>query len=434
MAIDFPNSPTNGQTYSVGDKMWTYNSADNKWLLSSVSPDSGTLTTKGDLLTRSSSAITRLGAGSNGDLLVADSGATEGLRWQGQTNTGRNLVINGAMQVAQRGTSATGLTALTYRTADRWTGFAATAGTWTQSVENDGPTGSGLRKSLKMLCTTANNSLSASSEMSIFQVLEGQDCQRILKGSSSAQQLNLSFWVKSNQTGTYIAEVKDEDNTRHVCSSYTVSVANTWERKTISLPADTTGVLDNDNAASLTVGFWLVAGSNFTSGTLSTSWASTSSANRAVGQVNLAAATNNYWQVTGVQLEVGPVATGFDFEPYETTLRKCQRYYWRSTGPNAYSSYGIGYFTSATTSQVSIKNPVALRAYPSSLDYSSLTVQDSNGAIGSLFAVTSLTIDQASLLHNNCEAQVATGGTANRPIRLLNNNNAAGYVGFNAEL
>lgn len=240
----------------------------------------------------------------------------------------RNLLINGDMQIAQRGTSVSSITSDNYFTADRWYFGASNMGTWTQSIENDAPTGSGFRKSLKVLCTAADASPAVGDNITINQRLEGQNLQHIKKGTAAAEQLTVSFWVKSNVTGTYIVDFYDNDNTRQISKSYTISASGTWEYKTITIPADTTGAFDNDNALSLFVFFWLGAGTNFTSGTLnSSSWNSATNANRAVGQVNVAAANSNYWQVTGVQLEVGATATPFEFLPVETELIKCQRYY-----------------------------------------------------------------------------------------------------------
>ena len=244
-----------------------------------------------------------------------------------QALSNRNVIINGAMQVAQRGTSQASITSSNYFTADRWQNVYVALGTWTQSVEADAPTGSGFRNSLKMLCTTADASPAAGDAQYMTTKLEGQNVQQFLKGTASAKQFSLSFWVKSNVTGTYIAELNDADNTRGVSLSYTVNASATWEKKTITFPADTTGAFNNDNGSSLEVDFWLGAGTTFSSGTLQTTWASMTNANRAVGQTNLASAINNYWQVTGVQLEAGAVATPFEFEDYGVTLQKCQRYY-----------------------------------------------------------------------------------------------------------
>jgi hypothetical protein len=271
----------------------------------------------------------------------------------------RNLIINGAMQIAQRGTSTASITTDGFYTADRWNVNIGTLGTWTQSVENDAPTGSGFRKSLKMLCTTADASPAASDLLVVRQKFEGQNLQQIAKGTSSAKELTVSFWVKSNVTGTYIAELYDHDNTRQVSKSYTISASATWEKKTLTFPADTTGALDNDNALSFQIGFWLGAGTTFTSGTLNTSWNSVTAANRVVGQTNLAASTNNYWQVTGVQLEVGDTATPYEFKPIDAELAQCKRYYHKSTGND-------GFGTPGTTTQATMKLPlpVPMRATP----------------------------------------------------------------------
>ena len=259
------------------------------------------------------------------DLTTVDSINVNGV--SGIPTPNRNLLYNGAMQVAQRGTSVAAAPN-GYNTVDRWEQAATTTtSVYTQSVENDAPTGSGFAKSCKMLVTTANASPVAAVQRTFRQKLEGQDCQRIAKGTASAQQLTLSFWVKSNVTGTFICEMYDSDNTRSVSLPYTISTSATWEKKVLTFPADTTGALDNNNAASLWCFFGLESGSNYTSGSLQTTWGALTNANRYVGQTNLAAATNNYWQITGVQLETGPVATEFEHEPYSVTLEKCRRYY-----------------------------------------------------------------------------------------------------------
>jgi hypothetical protein len=231
------------------------------------------------------------------------------------------------MSIAQRGTSASGITSSGYQTVDRLTLDLNSAGTWTVSQDTDVPTGQGFSKSFKLACTTANASLSASNRIAFRQFFEGQMFQLLKKGTSNAESVTLSFWVKSNKTGTYVIELYDHDNSRHINKSYTINSADTWEKKTLTFAGDTTGSLDNDNALSFHLEFWLGAGSTYTSGSLQTSWGSNTTANRAVGVVNLADSTSNYINFTGVQLEVGTSASDFEFLPYDVNLNRCERYF-----------------------------------------------------------------------------------------------------------
>lgn len=241
----------------------------------------------------------------------------------------RNIIINGDMSIAQRGTSKASI-GFEYGTVDRFQTVQGSLGAFTQSQSTDVPTAQGFAKSLKMDCTTADASPSSGDELYIRQQIEGQNLQYLLKGTSSAKSLTVSFWVKSNKTGTYIVELFDNDNSRHINKSYTISSASTWEKKTITYDGDTTGAFNNDNGSSLSLSFMLGAGSDFTSGTLQTSWGASTSANRQVGQVNLADSTSNEWYVTGVQLETGQVASDFEFLPHDVNLQRCERYFGKS--------------------------------------------------------------------------------------------------------
>ena len=253
-----------------------------------------------------------------------------------------NLVMNGAMQVAQRGTSVASISTTGFYTVDRFRYGASSSSVWTQSQASDGP--AGFANSLKMECTTAQSSPGAADYAQIFYAFEGQDLQSWKKGTASAQQVTLSFWVKSSTTGTYCVELYDVDNTRWTDQQYTVSSADTWEYKTVTFAADTTGALDDDNGFSIALSFWLMSGSDFSSGTLGTTW-NTTHANRAVGQTNLAATTSNYWQITGVQLEIGSDATDFQHLLFGDELVRCQRYFEKSfnygTAP-AHNTGGMG--------------------------------------------------------------------------------------------
>jgi hypothetical protein len=347
--------------------------------------------------------------------------------------TFKNLIINGAMQVAQRGTSVTGVTAGdTVRTADRWIVNPSSLGTWTSSVEDDAPTGSGFRKSSKVLCTTADASPSANDLLVFQQRIEGQNLQQIAKGTSSAKELSLSFWVKANVTGTYIVELYDGTNTRQVSKSYTVNASATWEKKTITIPADTTGAFANDNTTALSLIFWLGAGSAFTSGTLNTSWASVTNANRVVGGTNLAAATNNYWQITGVQLEVGSVATDYEFKPADVELEQCQRYYWKTGGNNVFENIVLGFASTTTNVACLIPFPVYMRTTPSSVAYSNLQFV--------VPALAEYTISAMTLSGSESGTRAAlvdmtsSGLTQFRNYYLRTANSTSGYIAFSAEL
>jgi len=250
----------------------------------------------------------------------------------------RNLIINGDMSIAQRGTSSTGLTngSSGYKTVDRFRfeeGGSPTA-VFTMSQSTDVPTGQGFGYSTKFDCTTAQGSLASGDIIRFGTFLEGQNLQQLKKGTANAESLTLSFWVKSNKTGTYTMRLEDQDNARMICASYTISASATWEKKTITFDGDTTGTLDNDNGLSFIVRFNLLAGTNYTSGTLQTTWGSRTDANSAVGQVNLADNTANEWLITGIQLEADTSASDFEFLPYDVNLRRCQRYYYYVGGTN----------------------------------------------------------------------------------------------------
>lgn len=279
-----------------------------------------------------------------------------------------NVVINGAMQVAQRGTSTASITTGGYYTADRWLFQPSAMGTWTQTLETDAPTGSGFRNSLKVLCTTADATPAASDFVQFQQSFEGQNLQQFAKGTSAAKSFCLSFWVKSNVTGTYVALLVDADNTRQVSAQYTISASATWEKKTITFPADTTGAFDNDNNGSLILRWYLGAGTDRTSGTLRTNWATTVTADLAVGQTNVASAINNYWQITGVQLQPSRESQ-FLFQDYGTVLAQCQRYFQipasgSTASPIQKDVVGIGFYMTATGGQTTTFYPVEMRTQP----------------------------------------------------------------------
>jgi hypothetical protein len=355
----------------------------------------------------------------------------------GRPLSNRNLIINGAMQVAQRGTSNTGITSSGYYTADRWRMEVNSAGTWTMNVESSAPTNTEFRKSANVICTTADSSLAASDLLFFRQRIEGQNVQGIKKGTSAAESLTVSFWVKSSNTGTYICDFADIDNTRQISKSYTINTAHTWEKKTITVPPDTTGQFDNDNGNSLNLIFWLAAGTDFTSGTLNSSaWASIVSANRVVGQLNLANAVGNYWAVTGIQLETGTVATPFEMRSPAQELQLCQRYYYNINGgdSNGFATFANGGMTTATNARALVQHPVAMRTQPtvSYLGKSTFNLQ----AYDSGSACTIASVSQNSTVTSYINFTASSGVTAYNPatIQLDNTTSYTEGIQFNAEL
>jgi len=243
----------------------------------------------------------------------------------------KNLVKNGAMVVAQRATSATGITGSGINTVDRIFPEISSAGTWTQSQSTDTPSGQGFVNSFKMDCTTADTSLAAGHFCILGYRIEGVDLQRLNYGTSGAKNMVLSFWVKTSKTGNYVVNMQNvvTGGTSRTCGKvYTISEANTWQKVEFPIAADTAAAFDNDVALTAIIYWWLASGTTYTSGTLSNTWENISNANIAAGlNVNLADSTDNEWYITGIQLEEGDVATPFEHEDVGTTLRKCQRYY-----------------------------------------------------------------------------------------------------------
>ena len=349
-----------------------------------------------------------------------------GTEWGYIYSSSGNLIINGAMQVTQRsavGTAVTGITASGYYTADRFR-FGINLGTWTQTTIADAPTGSGFRNSLKIQPTTA--SATAAGSVGYFtQSIEGQNLQALRKGTASAQTVTLSFWVKAFQTGTYICEFQDANNNRFVSKSYTITTSGTWQYVTVLFPADTTGAFTNDNNGSLVVYHWLLGGSDVQSGTLQTTWGTLVTANRAVGQTNVASSTSNYWQITGTQLTVGSVATPFEFKSFADDLAACQRYYQRVTSTGGDQTFAAGMYLSSTQ-PIGSYNFSTMRVAPT-MTFSGSYDTVTNGAAVSTTSLSGLNATTSTIqLGGTCSGATAGGGTVYRQ--------DSGYFDMSAEL
>ena len=284
----------------------------------------------------------------------------------GQITGRRNLIINGAMNVAQRATSATGLggDGFTYNTVDRFknvmAGSSAGRYTQTQTAVTDLP---GFANCLKFDCTTADTSIAADEILQFGQYFEGQDVQQLKKGTSDAETVTASFYVKGNASATYTCELEDADNTRY--NAQTFSVTTSWNRVVLTFNADTTGTLDDDNANSLRLNIFLHAGSTYTGGTFSSNtWQTTNNQRASSSQTSFYDSTDREFFITGVQLELGSTATSFEHRSFGEEKQLCYRYYYQRKAATNFMKIGHGraYDTSNSTATYSV--PVPMRANP----------------------------------------------------------------------
>ena len=333
----------------------------------------------------------------------------------------RNLIINGDMSVAQRATSYAGVNGNNIHTVDRWYNIQVNSGVYTHTQDSDTPDGFG--KSLKIECTTASASLAASDFLRINQQIEAQFLQHLAYGTASAKTMTLSFWVKSNKTGTYGAWLYQPDGSRHIGKSYTINSADTWEHKTITIEGDTSGTINNDNGAGLTVAWYLAAGTDFTSGTHATAWEALTNANRLPsGQVNFADSTSNYINITGLQLEVGTEATPFEHRPYDMELARCERYYQKSysyetvpattftNGSIHAVQFSWGSSNAGSIAGITVPFQTRMRNTPT------LNIYDQAGNLGKL-----TTLDAGAGTTNNISPNQLVAGQNHIQLRLYNN-------------
>jgi len=353
---------------------------------------------------------------------------------------GRNMLINGAMNVAQRGTSQTGLGAngATYLI-DRFYCYAnATAGRFTKSQVADGPNGISAN-CMKIDCTTADSSIAAAENLTVLQAIEGQNVQRIGKGVTGAQQITASFYCKASASFTFAANLYDNDNNRHISALF--DVTTDWNRIVLTFPADVddgSSPFGDDNAASLYFQIALHVGSNESSGTLQTTWANYVANTTYAGIDSILSNTANNFFLTGVQLEVGPVATEFEQEDISTTLAKCKRYYTKTVAGSVYGIFGGNGFC-YTTDDAFIAMPLSpeMRA-PPALDHGDLSKILVHRANGGGVAMATLTLPTntlntrvATVAANDVTGDVLVAGDSTN---LLANNDATAYLAFDAEL
>jgi hypothetical protein len=366
-------------------------------------------------------AITRLGP--NQDITAAKIAGTINFK---------NLIINGDMSIAQRGTSQASISSAGYYTVDRFRTTISSLGTWTQSQSTDVPTGQGFANSLKMECTTADASPSAADYLILYHYVEAQNCQLLKFGTSNAESLTLSFWVKSNKTGILSQNIRQVDGGKFINNSYTINSANTWEKKTLNFVGNTTDIIDNDNGAGFQIEWWLDSGSNYRGGTPSSSWHTQDNTDRnADSTISLADTIGNTWYITGIQLEADTSASDFEFIPYDVNLQRCQRYYqiFGSTAPTSCNmTNGMAY--SANSSEVFCPTilPVVMRTGPSVTQNGTIAYRTPSGT-------TNVTLNSTAVSEKEVFMNFSGSFTSGEPGYIRNpDGSSSNYLEVDAEL
>ena len=340
----------------------------------------------------------------------------------------KNMLINGDFNIWQRGSSATAFTDsntfLTDRFYSRNTGY----GSSTQEQSTDTP--DGHSNSIKFVCTSAGGSFGAGDYVRMHQEIEGYNIVGTKFGTASAKSLTLSFWVKSSITGTNSIGIYNGAANKSFVSEYTVSSANTWEKKTISISAITSGTWSIDNTAELRLSFPMGSGSTYTTSTLDT-WLDDfkfSSTN----YIDTFGTLNATIQFAGVQLELGSVATDFEHRSYGEELALCQRYCQVVGGESVYNQAAFGFAFSTTRLDVKYIAPTAFRAVPSISSVGTWTASDGNTSSSDVASFTIAGSQSSSYL---LEIQCGVSSmTVNRFVRIEAKNSTSSKVIFDAEL
>ena len=352
----------------------------------------------------------------------------------------RNLVDNGAMQVSQRGSSWTGLGASTSTfTIDRFRLYNYT-GSGVADVTHSTDAPDGFSRSMKIDCTTADTALAGTEEALIIHYIEAQNLQHLQYGTSNAKKITLSFWVKSNKTGTYCAWLYVHDAQDHANVSYTIDTANTWEHKVCTYEGNTLsgGGIANDNGHGIGIHWVLAAGPGFKSGTqVGNTWEPILNADRYVDQtVNIFDNTSNEFYLAGVQLEVGEINTPFEYRNYAEELNICHRYLFNFESSESSGEvdnvFGNAQFWGSAY-QTYIQFPTEMRAIPSMVHSG---VGTFNLHMPGVFTrqPTSVSVGDAGTFGARVTGSMTYTGTNGLGGQFTADNTESAYLRFRAEL
>ena len=352
---------------------------------------------------------------------------------KGSSLAAKNFIINGAQNVAQRGTSSTGIGASSgYFTTDRMQIVSEnTAGRLTMEQVADGP--DGFANCTKLTCTTADTSIASNEALILNQNIEGQNLQSLKKGTSDAVPVTVSFYVKANASATYTIELKSGDGGTNRMNSHEFSVTTGWTRITKTFVGDTSQALDDDNNTSIQFNLWLHAGSDYTGGTHTDNvWHTTNNQRVGDSQTSFFDSTSRTFFITGIQMELGEKATEFETEPFETTLRKCQRYYTKYQAGSAYSYLGSGQASSATTARIVFQFPTEMNHVPA-LEQSANNTMNVYATDSEAFSADAA-INHPSTHSSAITCTVSSGLTAKAGASVVANNSTSAYLAFESEL
>jgi hypothetical protein len=341
----------------------------------------------------------------------------------------RNRIINGAMVIDQRNAGASVSIAAGGGpfTLDRFRSDNSTDGAVTVQRVTDAPTG--FVNSMKYTVTTADASLASTQYLGLNHFIEGFNIADLMWGTANAKTITISFWVKSSITGNYPVSLDNNAATRYYVGQYSISSADTWEYKTVTIAGDTSGTWDTGNQRGITVRWFLGSGTGL-EGTVN-SWQSGTRYSFS-GAASVIGTLNATWSITGVQFEVGTQATSFEYRQYTTELQLCQRYLYKISGAPQYTRVATGPAQNTTTSSMTLFMQTPMRTAPSSV-----TVTGNFGlwSGATIFSVSSLAISTDSTSPFTAVLSAAsTGITADRTYQLIGNNDSTAAIAFSAEL
>ena len=347
----------------------------------------------------------------------------------------RNLFINGAMQVAQRGADIDGVANGGLCT-DRFKFSIANTDNLVINLDQSTDTPAGFNNSLKVSVGTAESAIAADEFFSFGQTVEAQNCQRMGYGSSSAKKLTLSFYVKSSVTGTYAISLFQSDassspDRRYHSKTYTINSANTWEYKTVTINPNTNDAIANDNGVGLRVDWTLSAGTNYTSGSNDT-WGD--STNWMVGHnaswITTSGAT---FFLTGAQLEIGEQATPFEHRSFGDELARCQRYFQMQVS-------GTGVAPNTTACDFNIQLQTSMRDSPTissqdgEMQITNVTAADFNSSSLTVSGASSRSGGDALYQGGRVRLSGFSGLTAGDDYIIDVNTDNSGKITYDAEL